>query len=63
MIESSWTTEGVNNYPYGRLVLSDTSYKLVLEAADVFYAAGPLNDQLVVFSAAPIGWNLIYGPL
>lgn len=62
MIESSWTTEGVNNYPYGRLVLSDASYNMSLEAADVFYAAGPLNAQLVVFSTSLMGWNTVYGP-
>jgi hypothetical protein len=62
MIESSWTTEGVNDYPYGRFVLSDTSYNMSLEAADVFYVAGPLNDQLVVFSTSLMGWNTIYGP-
>jgi hypothetical protein len=61
MIESSWTTEGVNNYPYGRLVLSVTSYNMTLEAADVLYIAGPMSDQLVVFSASLMGWNTIYG--
>lgn len=62
MAESSWTTEGVNNFPDGRLVLTDSSYNMSLEAADVFYLAGPLNDQLAVFSPSLMGWNSVYGP-
>jgi hypothetical protein len=63
IIEDSWTTIGVNNYPYGELVVNLFRYEKMTEAADVFYLGGPADDNLVIFLASPIGSNTIYGPL
>ncbi len=62
IIEDSWTTIGVNNYPSGELVVSLSYYERMTEAADVFYLGGPAGDNLVVFLASPIGSNTVYGP-
>ena len=63
IIEDSWTTIGVNNYPYGELVVNLSYYEKMTEAADVFYLGGPAGDNLMIFMASPIGNNAIYGPL
>lgn len=62
IVEDSWTTIGVNNYPYGELVVNRSYYEKMTEAADVFYLGGPANDNLVIFLASPIGSDTIYGP-
>lgn len=63
VIEDSWTSAGVNNYPYGKLVVDQAYYDTMLEAADLCYIGGPANDNLVVFMASPIGSNTVYGPM
>jgi len=63
IIEDSWTTIGVNNYPHGELVVNLSYYERMIEAADVFYLGGPAEDNLVVFLPSPIGSNTIYGSL
>jgi len=63
IVEDSWTTIGVNNYPYGELVVNSSYYEKMTEAADVFYLGGPANDNLVIFLASPLGSNSIYGPM
>ncbi len=62
IMEDSWTTIGVNNYPHGELVVNLSYYERMTEAADVFYLGGPASDNLVVFMTSPIGSNTIYGP-
>jgi hypothetical protein len=63
IIEDSWTTIGVNNYPYGELVVNLSYYERMTDAADVFYLGGSADDNLVIFLASPIGSNTIFGPL
>jgi hypothetical protein len=61
IIEHSWTTIGVNDYPNGELVVNQIFYEKMLEAADVCYIGGPADNNLVIFLASPIGNNTVYG--
>lgn len=59
LIEESWTTRGVNNYPNGRFVMSESAYLEVLRASDVFYVGGPKGDALVMFLSSDMGWRTL----
>ena len=61
VLEDSWTTLGVNNFPHGKLVLSQATYEQRLKASDVFYVGGPSNDRVVVFLASEMGSRSVYG--
>lgn len=61
VIEDSWTTRGVNNFPDGLLVVDRTFYEEMLLASDVFYIGGPVDDRIVVFTSSPMGYETIYG--
>jgi hypothetical protein len=61
MIEDSWTTVGVNNFPHGKYVLPESRYANLKEAANVFYVGGPVYDHVVIFQASEMGSNAIYG--
>lgn len=60
LIEDSWTTEGVNDYPFGKFVLSESRYDLTLMAADVYYLGGPASDRLIMFSISEFGSATFY---
>jgi len=61
MIEDSWTTIGVNDFPHGKIVISESQYARVKEGSDVFYVGGPVNDHVILFGASEMGWNTVYG--
>jgi hypothetical protein len=60
MIEDSWTTEGVNDYPHGTYVLPSSNYTLTLAAANVFYLGGPANDRAIIFIHSEFGSATLY---
>jgi len=62
VMEDSWTTVGVNDYPNGKLVLSVERYTQASEAADVFYVGGPSGDRIVMFLVSYVGSNTVFVP-
>jgi len=60
LMEDSWTTEGVNDFPYGKVVLAASNYTWVLETANVFYIGGPVTDRAVIFTISGVGLSAIY---
>ena len=60
IVEDSWTTEGVNNYPEGKFVVSQEVYTLILEASNVLYVGGPADDRIQVFLVSYFGGDTIY---
>jgi len=62
LMEDSWTTEGVNDFPRGKVVLSASNYAWVLDSANVFYIGGPVTDRAVIFTISPYqasGYQLV----
>jgi len=59
LMEESWTSRGVNNYPNGRFVLPSTQYQMTLEASSVFYVGGPSGDHLMMFISSEQGWRTL----
>jgi hypothetical protein len=59
-MEDSWTTEGVNNYPEGKFVVSEEVYTLILEASNVLYVGGPEDDRIHIFLSSYFGGDIIY---
>ena len=55
VLEHSWTTTGVNDYPRGEVVLAPEYVRLLLSVEDVMYVGGDHSDQLVIFTATSIG--------
>lgn len=60
LMEDSWTTEGVNDFPHGKVVLAASNYTWVLETANVFYIGGPVTDRAVIFTISGVGLSAIY---
>lgn len=60
LIEDSWTTEGVNDYPFGKYVLPESNYTLTLSASNVYYLGGSAGDRLIVFSMSEFGSATVY---
>lgn len=54
VMEDSWTTLGVNIFPYGRAVISESVYDNTLADSDVLYVGGPVEDRLHVFTPSPV---------
>jgi len=61
LIEDSWTTLGVNDYPRGKLVLSDSQYLHVLDSGDLLYVGGPFENRVLLFTVSEIGHDLTQG--
>jgi hypothetical protein len=53
--EESWSEEGVNDYPRGTVVISDTYMAALLSAENVLYVGGDVEDQAIIFMATGIG--------
>lgn len=60
LMEDSWTSEGVNNFPYGKVVLAPSNYTWALESSNVFYIGGPSTDRAVMFIRSGVGWWYVY---
>lgn len=50
LMEDSWTTVGVNNYPYGRVVVARSLYESILHEYNVVYIGGPISDRIFGFA-------------
>jgi hypothetical protein len=53
--EQSWSYDGVNNYPQGRVVVPGEWMTELLGVQDVMYIGGGARDQLVMWKASGIG--------
>lgn len=54
VVEDSWTTVGVNDYPRGKVVIPLANYTSTLGLANVFYVGGPASDKIQVFIAVGV---------
>lgn len=54
VVEDSWTTVGVNDYPRGKVVIPLANYTLTLGLANVFYVGGSASDKIQVFIAVGV---------
>jgi len=61
VMEDSWTTEGVNDYPNGLLVADRQNFNQMLLASDLMYIGGPMDDRIYLFTASYMGYNTLYG--
>lgn len=61
LVEDSWTTRGVNAFPYGKVVEPKVKFVKMIEAANVFYLGGPFDDRATIFGGSFIGQNAVYG--
>jgi hypothetical protein len=62
LVEDSWTTSGVNDFPHGEIILPASNYAWTLEAANVIYCGGPASDRAVMFVFSFVGSSIVYGP-
>ena len=49
VIEDDWMTLGVNNYPYGLVVVKESRFSQLMDDANVIYIGGPSSDRILVF--------------
>lgn len=49
LMEDSWVKSGVNDFPYGKVVVPMDNYTWALRSADVLYIGGPSTDRVVLF--------------
>jgi len=61
LFEDSWTTTGVNAYPFGLIVLPQQNYTWIKEAGNVVYIGGPTEDHIVNVLGSRLGETAIYG--
>ncbi len=61
VVEESWTTIGVNDYPRGTVVIPSWNYTRTTSAADVVFIGGPVGDRIQIFTASGLGAYFIYG--
>jgi hypothetical protein len=61
LMEDSWTTSGVNDFPYGEVVLPARNCSWILEASNVMYCGGPATDRVVMFVTTIVGSMIVYG--
>lgn len=50
--EYDWLSTGVNNYPRGLVVISESDYVSLMERSNVFYIGGPFETRLIIYSAS-----------
>jgi hypothetical protein len=62
LMEDSWTTSGVNDFPYGEVVLPARNSSWILEASNVIYCGGPATDRSIMFITTIVGSMMVYGP-
>jgi len=61
VLETEWTTIGVNDYPRGHPVLDPVEVKMILESSQVCYLGGPFDNQLAFFYTSTDGQDAIFG--
>jgi len=61
LMEDSWASEGVNDFPYGKVVVAPSNYTWTLESSNVFYIGGPSTDRAIMFTRPIVGWLPVYG--
>ncbi len=49
ILEGSWTTVGVNDYPYGRAVIPQSVIDSVFASSNLLYIGGPRSDMLSMY--------------
>jgi len=59
VLETEWTTVGVNDYPNGYLVLNQDSVERTLNSSNVMYVGGPNSNRLMIFEASLPGQSQI----
>jgi hypothetical protein len=62
LMEDSWTTSGVNDFPRGEIVLPARNCSWILDASNVVYCGGPTSDRAVMFITSFVGSMMVYGP-
>ena len=55
IMEDSWTTEGVNDYPKGTVVIPMSNFSRTLQITNVVCISGPADDRAIVFLGSYIG--------
>ena len=60
LVEDSWMSRGVNDYPNGKILLPESNYTYKIEAANIFYIGGPSGDRAVMFFTSYMGEVTIY---
>jgi len=49
VLENSWSTKGVQEFPFGVVVVNETVIASLLGSSNVFYAGGPSGAQFIGF--------------
>ena len=62
VLEYDWLSTGVNNYPEGLMVLSESDYVRVMEHSNVLYVGGPFENRLIIYATSYIGYVQIVQP-
>ncbi len=62
VLEDSWTTDGLNDYPEGTFIVPSRTYSLILAASNVMYVGGPADDRVQVMLASYIGVAIVFPP-
>lgn len=53
VMEDSWMSVGVNDYPYGRAIIPESLYLETLEESNVLYVSGPMANRLQILTPVP----------
>ena len=61
VVEESWTTLGVNDFPRGTVVIPSWNYTRTTSAADTVLISGPVGDRIQIFTASGLGAYHVYG--
>ncbi|MFH1580067.1 MAG: hypothetical protein ABIE25_07910 [Thermoplasmatota archaeon] len=61
VVEESWATIGVNDYPRGTVVIPSWNYTRTTSAADTVFIGGPVGDRIQIFTASGLGAYFVYG--
>lgn len=52
IVEDSWTTSGVNDFPHGLTVIDEPDMEATLAQSNVIYVGGPVDDRLHIFTCS-----------
>ncbi len=52
VLEYDWLSTGVNNYPEGLVVVSQSEYVRVMEYSNVLYIGGPYENRLIIYATS-----------
>jgi len=59
LMEKSWMTRGVNDYPRGEVVVGESNYTLTKAANNVIYVGGPVGDCATILVGSEVGQSLV----